>query len=494
MKKLSLFYAVSLCVLLLTSGCKKFLGIHPKGMIIPERAKEYEYLLNQPEMVKEGETFPELLTDNVLFVDDNEEYFAVFEQQEYHTKQLYSFAHGAVFDDADKDYFWTSAYSRISYSNHIIDDVPNLSDGGSALARCIVAEARVVRACQYLSLVNVYAPQYNASTAASDLAVPLVDRILPLETDGVPRATVQEIYDFIESELLAALVDLPDKPRGNVMRPCKAAAHGYLARMYLIKGEYGKALEYSRKALEYNDKLLDYGDYNDPAKYRMGIGFNGLPQKADNPEAILVHVPPYAFGLMCKVFLSPDLLAIIDKDADHRFRLNVLDGLYQPQPDPADPDNPAKYTSVLVHPYPAPLWVCGEERNAGLSVPEMLLTAAECEARVGALPQAQQLMEKLQANRYKGGSAYSGPAKYNATTKEEALRQVLEERRREFAFYGIFRFIDLRRLNLDPSTAKTVKHTCQGGEVELPPNDPRWVIPIPAYVMRMNSKVVQTDR
>jgi hypothetical protein len=45
-----------------------------------------------------------------------------------------------------------------------------------------------------------------------------------------------------------------------------------------------------------------------------------------------------------------------------------------------------------------------------------------------------------------------------AATKDDALRMALEERRRETAYQGSTRLIDLKRLNKDPRFAKTVTH------------------------------------
>ena len=62
------------------------------------------------------------------------------------------------------------------------------------------------------------------------------------------------------------------------------------------------------------------------------------------------------------------------------------------------------------------------------------------------------------------------------------LVKVLEERRREFAFLGIYRFVDLKRLNKESRFQKTITHSADGQTWTLPPNDNRYIIPIPPVV------------
>jgi hypothetical protein len=65
-----------------------------------------------------------------------------------------------------------------------------------------------------------------------------------------------------------------------------------------------------------------------------------------------------------------------------------------------------------------------------------------------------------------------------AIDAEDALRKVLLERRKELVFRAI-RWTDLRRLNKDPRFATTLRRVVLGQEYLLPPNDNRYVYPIP---------------
>ena len=75
----------------------------------------------------------------------------------------------------------------------------------------------------------------------------------------------------------------------------------------------------------------------------------------------------------------------------------------------------------------------------------MLLTAAECEARVGSTSKAIGYLNTLRASRIKNHIAYDA-ADY--TDKQKALQLVLDERRCEFAMIGYMRYVDLRRYTM----------------------------------------------
>lgn len=63
-------------------------------------------------------------------------------------------------------------------------------------------------------------------------------------------------------------------------------------------------------------------------------------------------------------------------------------------------------------------------------------------------------------------------------SREELLMRILRERRKELVYRGI-RWSDLRRLNLDASTAITLRRNLNGDIYELKPNSANYTFPIP---------------
>ena len=94
----------------------------------------------------------------------------------------------------------------------------------------------------------MYAPAYDAATASTDYGLPLISSEDVADLN-YSRSTVEQVYTAIKQDLDDALPALLDKTP-NTFRPAKNVAYGFLARMYLMRGEYDKALENAKKALE----------------------------------------------------------------------------------------------------------------------------------------------------------------------------------------------------------------------------------------------------
>jgi hypothetical protein len=72
----------------------------------------------------------------------------------------------------------------------------------------------------------------------------------------------------------------------------------------------------------------------------------------------------------------------------------------------------------------------------------------------------------------------------SAASAAEALVLVLKERRKELLFRGL-RWSDLRRFNLEKGKEVTLERQLNGTVHTLPPNDPRYVLPIPDIVIQL---------
>jgi hypothetical protein len=127
---------------------------------------------------------------------------------------------------------------------------------------------------------------------------------------------------------------------------------------------------------------------------------------------------------------------------------------------------------------------------AGISTAEMFLARSECLARAGNVDSAMADLNHLLQTRWAARTFVP----YIATDANDALQQILRERRKELLFRGV-RWVDLRRLNKDPRTAHTtLTRTVKGVVYTLPPDDARWVLPIPDYVISFNPQMPQNVR
>lgn len=460
-------YLIPLLFGVLLSGCNDFLGIKPKGFLIPETEQDYEYMLNFHHLLKSGESYPAFLTDDAyLPYQSSNAYLQGFIGSEKYRQNAYSFQQN-IFGVSEADPLWEYSYQRLYYYNTIInwaDGVADLSDRGKRIR----AEALTGRALEYLYLVNGYGKHYDPATSATDLAVPLITEALASQ-DAKPRATVQEVYDLILKDLSLAVPSLPEKPMLNSFRASKPAAYGLLARTYLYMGNYQEALKAANEVLKVNSTLLDYTTLKKNPD-RFGLNMTNVPRAKNNPESIYTRTAPYTFGNLLRVFPSKELEAAYDKTHDLRWIFEF------------DHSKQNKYKS------PDFFYVPGWEINLGVGTPEIYLIAAECEARVGSPEKALELINKFRKNRIKDVQPLA------TSDKKEILRLVLAERRREFAEVGLFRLIDLKRLAKDQDNAVTFTRELNGEKWTITPGDPRLVLPIPEKIIRKNPLLVQNKR
>lgn len=476
MKQSTTLLGLLLLTGMITSACTEFLSIRPKDALYPKTVTDYENLLNYPEMLKAGTSYPAFLTDDAYLPDDPGELGDIpsLSTVEQSVKVCYTLSHSNVFSDAEEDAFWTSSYNNIYYYNTIIDRIPEAIDGTEQKKEEILAEAKAGRALEYLNLVNCYCAQYDPATAVEEQSgVPLILHGDILLKD-LTRNTLQECYDLILKDLTEALPKLPEVARPTRFRMSRGAAAGILSRAYLILGDYEKSLQHADEALKSNSALLDYSTIIEKAPNEF-IGRTNMPRPLDDPEAILIRNAPYVFGNSGSVFASKSLLQCFDQEKDKRSMVYFVSNYWgMPFSDPET----RFYSS-------------GYNENVGISTVEMYLTAAECEARIGSTERAMELVNKVRESRIMDYEPSAAPA-----DRDAVLQEVLLERRREFALRGMFRFIDLRRLSeKELGAGFTVTHNVGEGQKEsMQLGDPRFVITIPNKILRFNPNMKQNKR
>lgn len=125
--------------------------------------------------------------------------------------------------------------------------------------------------------------------------------------------------------------------------------------------------------------------------------------------------------------------------------------------------------------------------NGGTSA-EALLIRGECKARAGDVSGALADLNNLLAHRYRKGHFIAK----NSNDAQEVLRLILTERKKELYRRGI-RWSDLRRLNMESDKQETLTRVIAGITYVLPPGDPRYVLPIPEYIIEQTG-ISQNER
>ncbi|HCM35478.1 RagB/SusD family nutrient uptake outer membrane protein [Chryseobacterium sp.] len=131
--------------------------------------------------------------------------------------------------------YWIGQWQAVNSCNQVITNVPKI-DMDSALRTRLVAEAKMLRAYIYFNLVRIYG------------GVPIFDGLQ--SNYKIPRNSVEEVYNFIISDLTSAAEILPQTyPASELGRVTKGAALGLLSKVYLYKKDWKKAYDTSNQVM-----------------------------------------------------------------------------------------------------------------------------------------------------------------------------------------------------------------------------------------------------
>ena len=211
-------------------------------------------------------------------------------------------------------YFWDCYYAWIKLANDVILMAGEITDETDKTVRSAVGQAYAYRAMCYLDLARLYEPKQNNVVPVPDevmgLTVPIVkEDITEAEAKNNPRATREELYEFIFSDLAKAEEYL-DASANTYSTPSKGAVYGMYARAYQELGgtyhelgdktksdaNYTKAAEYARKAIETSGRTpLTQAEWLDPKSgFNDGSANNawmwGLTLSVENASNIITCI------------------------------------------------------------------------------------------------------------------------------------------------------------------------------------------------------------
>jgi CheY-like chemotaxis protein len=463
-------YLLLLLFVLSVSSCRKFVELEPQGRVIPKTIEDYKLLLNNDAVFNLSHGTTDFVTDDIAMLNDN-----LIDGFDESSLLIYKWAE-LFYQPNEDDPEWNLFYKQVYTANVVIKGVSDITTGEEKSKAELIAAAKVHRAYAYFGLVNMYAKQYVAGSAKTDLGVPLLT--VPDYTQTLKRASVSEVYDLILSDLEAGVAALPPLPTVKNYTS-KAAAYAQLARTQLQMQNYPAALANANSCLALQSTVFDLNPFYSGSGPNSWMDGFGLPLSQNNPEVIFIKV---SFNGGENLSLSPELINLLGaKDLRrHFFTYDV--------PSTGDPvglfEDPGTY-----HAYWAPFETKSGTVQEGPTVPEMMLIKAECLARTQLGQDGLTVVNQLRRFRFR-------TADYTALTAgndEVALSLILQERRRELFAKG-FRLFDLKRLNTDPRFAKTVTHPLKTQQLTLAAGANRYVYPIPVKVLNNNKGMEQNAR
>jgi tetratricopeptide (TPR) repeat protein len=449
MKKIYfIIWAFLIFLVFISTGCKKaFLDAKPTTAIVqPTTLDDYQGLLENFQMLY-SPALPTMSADEYVFTS-----YASYQSAFTLTDQLTYIWAKDIFGGEITGGDWSWPYRSIFCSNNVLPGLNKLKDSEKNIERLnfLKGWALFNRAFAYFELVSNFSPAYDESSANTDLGVPL--KLDPSVDDIEPRASVRQIYDQIFLDL-GASIPLLEANLSQAYRnhPTKVTAHALLGRIYLTMRKYDLAELHVDSALQLYSKLIDYNTVSQTSNE---------PFTKLNDELIYWKTATNAYGTPTSVSngfitINPSLLALYQTN-------DLRPALYFIKQSNGSSIMKVMYNgSATLNPF------------TGLATDELYLIKAECAARRNDLSTALKFLNDLLIKRFKTGTFTN----VNASSSNEALSKILLERRKELIWRNL-RWYDLKRLNKEGANI-TITRELNGVIYTLPPNDPKYVFPIP---------------
>ena len=139
---------------------------------------------------------------------------------------------------------WIYCYRYIKQANLVLGTV----DGGGELGGYAHGQARAMRAWAYTQLIQLFQHTYKGHE--QELGVPLhLETTDPL-VRSIPRATVQQVYDLILSDLNFAVEKLEGFHRSGKGMIDAAVAYGLRCRVHMLMEHWAEAAADAQKAID----------------------------------------------------------------------------------------------------------------------------------------------------------------------------------------------------------------------------------------------------
>lgn len=449
----TILFTATLGIMASLTACEDYLDIVPKGQKSPQTFDDYEALLADDRF--HVTTFADM---NEFFMLVNEREWASADNTSALNKANWNWDETAdripLANSSNLKYYYNFLYKGITVFNLVIEDVDKASGATDQQKRHLKAQAKVLRAMNYFSLVSKYAAAYS-DTAARTPAV-AINNSTSLE-EKHPQASLQEVYDVMEQDLREAIeLGLPKEPKFGY-EPKAGAAHAMLARVCLFRHKFDEAFKYADLALK------EHGDLDDLVKFYQDEKANIDASYTYNPGTVLNSREHYVFRQTTSLNTTHSLTAARSARFDagdtrlltkFKYRMNYSTGKIGYQLFNGDKN-------------PAP----------GLRTPEMYYIKAECLARENKLQEALDQVNLVRIKRILPENYQ--PLTASGKSKKDVIDIIREERCNEYVFQGM-EYLDMRRFNTEAEHKRTLTGlTSTGQPKQLTPESHLWVQPFP---------------
>lgn len=319
-------------------------------------------------------------------------------------------------------FIWSLLYSTINNMNNVIAKI-DAAEGSTEKKNQVKGQARALRAFCYLNLASFY--QFSYLKDKTVLTAPVYTEPTTTASVGKKKASLEEIYTLIKSDLTDADQLLQQYSRNNKDKIDRSVVNGLLARAYLNTGDWTKAAASAQLAR--NGYALMTAE-----KYKQGfndisngewIWGHGQTQEQSGESYAFHFLDVSSSGSYYYSFMADPYFKDLFDANDIRYSLFSWDG------------NPGREGLLRYAKFKFKANLIAD--IVYMRAAEMYLIEAEAEARNGNIHNAVTVLNQLKAAR--NANAYNGSLAQN-----DVIKEVLIERRKELFGEG-FALSDLIR-------------------------------------------------
>jgi len=435
-------WIIIMILFIITSSCKKFLDQKPdQKLAVPSTLYDLQTLLDNYSVLPLDPASDEVSADNYYLTTTTWQSLSLETD-----RRMYTWEKDNIFQPVSGD--WVTVYRKIYYYNTVLDYLQKIpvTTSNAAEWNHIKGQALMLRAKSFLQAAVIWSLAYDPATAAADLGIPLK---LKADLNEVSvRSSVEQTYEQVIGDLKASVPLLPPKAI-HVVRASRSAAYAFLARTYLAMRDYANAGRYADSCLQISNTLLNYNTLSTTATYPFSqYNTEVLFQSAQLPP-ILANTRAKIDSALYASYAANDCRKTIF------FKANT-DGTWGFK---------GSYDGS------------GGGLHTGIATDEVYLMRAECFARAGNTAAALTDLNTLLQMRMKTGTFIP----VTAGSPGQALFIILQERRKELLM-RCTRWMDIKRLNKE-GAGITLKRIVNNQVYTLPPNDLRYALAIPEYII-----------
>lgn len=417
---------------------------------------------------------------------------ALGEDQVVHREQwfnrVYKWTDGRNTTGSYNVYQWQFYYELIANANILINGI-DAADGLPEEKASIKSQALAYRAWCHYQLVQMYGGRYVVGGGNNQLGVPVKLNTTDL---NLARASVEEVYTQINTDLDAALAGLNGYSRANKTHFNANVIAGLKARVALTQGNWTVAATMAAQARA-GFSLMSQATYADGFR----VDSEGNSEFMWASQIIADQTDKWGnFGAyMSRNFSSSAIRgnprSINSLLYDKISATDVRKGLFDPTGEHLNlPAGVSLLGSHARKPYTSQKFIAVDNGDSRVDVPhmraaEMYLIEAEALARQGGKDGlAAAALFTLASSR---DSDYT----LSVNTGAALIEEILVQRRVELWGEG-FRFLDLKRLGLalDRTGANHISALADNN-MQIPASDLRWEWLIPQLEIDANSNMVQ---